>query len=98
MIQLDKNKKAIAIKYDPSENDAPSILAKGRGIVADNIIKGGNEASVPIYENRQLAEELIHIQIGNQIPPKLYEVVAQILVFVNDLDVLEGLSEKSKLH
>ncbi len=83
----EKKKAAAAIKYIQGE-DAPSVVAKGKGIIADKILENAEESAVPIYRDEKLAEELTKIDIGDYIPPELYTVVAEIMVFVTDLDKL----------
>lgn len=88
----DKNKKqlqAVAIKYDPGEV-APKIIATGKGKVAERIIETAKEADVAIHEDSKLANTLSKLDIGEYIPPELYEVVAEILVFVDDMEKLRG--------
>ncbi|MCR5667227.1 MAG: EscU/YscU/HrcU family type III secretion system export apparatus switch protein [Eubacterium sp.] len=83
----EKQKTAVALKYEPGDV-APKILATGKGAVADKIIEKGKESDVPFYKDDKLAETLSHLDIGDMIPPELYEVVAQILVFVSDMDTI----------
>ncbi|MCT4687406.1 EscU/YscU/HrcU family type III secretion system export apparatus switch protein [Vallitalea sp.] len=78
-------KKAAAIKYDINET-APTVIAKGKGIVADKILEKANEQELPIYKDEKLVESLTKLDIGDMIPPELYQIVAEILVFVSDLD------------
>ncbi|MDD6340376.1 MAG: EscU/YscU/HrcU family type III secretion system export apparatus switch protein [Butyrivibrio sp.] len=85
----DKKKQAIALSYNPGD-EAPSIVASGTGIVADRIIEKAKEHDVPLYEDSKLANTLSKLEIGDMIPPELYGVVAQILVFVDNLDKLKG--------
>ena len=80
--------KAVAIQYNP-EDAAPKIMAKGAGFVAERIMENAKNANIPIQQNAALAEELNRIDIGANIPPELYEVVAQILIFVSELDRVE---------
>ena len=86
---IDTGKTAIAIECVPGEA-APKILATGKGIVADRIIERAKESNVPTYKDDKLADTLSKLKIGDMIPPELYEVVAEILVFVNDLDKLKA--------
>ena len=86
---IDTGKTAIAIEYVPGEA-APKILATGKGIVADRIIERAKENNVATYHYNQIADTLSKLKIGDMIPPELYEVVAEILVFVNDLDKLKA--------
>lgn len=80
-----KIKKAAALKYDINDM-APSVIAKGKGIVADKILENASKADLPIYEDKELVDELTKLDIGDMIPPELYQIVAEILVFVGDLD------------
>jgi flagellar biosynthesis protein len=86
-VKKDKIKKVAAIKYDVNET-APIVIAKGMGIVADKIIEKADEEELPIYRDEKLVETLTKLDIGDMIPPELYQVVAEILVFVSDLDDL----------
>lgn len=81
----DKEKTAVALAYVPGER-APKILATGKGKVAEKIIEVAEENDVPQYEDSELAATLSKLEIGEMIPPELYEVVAEILVFVSDMD------------
>lgn len=90
----DKIKQAIALEYDPTE-DAPRVLASGRGILADKIIEKAKEAKVPIHKDSKLADTLSRLEIGEMIPPELYEVVAEILVFVDAMDKLKAKMDKA---
>ena len=84
-----KRKQAIAIQYNPDE-DAPKILASGTGIIADKIIEKAKSSDVPLYEDNKLANTLSKLDIGEYIPPELYSIVAEILVFVDNLDKIKG--------
>jgi len=90
-----KNKKAVALSYKAGDI-SPKVVARGQGFVAENIIKNAQEADVPIYEDKQLTEELSRLDIGQNIPPELYEVVAQVLVFVSDMDRMEAMKRYGK--
>lgn len=89
-----KIKTAIALEYDP-QDAAPKIVATGKGIVAEKILEKAKEADVPIHEDSKLADTLSKLEIGEMIPPELYEVVAQILVFVDAMDKIKAKMEKS---
>ncbi len=81
-----KRKEAVAIKYEPQEDKAPKVIAKGKGIVAEKIIEIAKEHKVQIYEDPDLVKTLIVIDIGEYIPPELYEAVAEVLAFVYRLN------------
>lgn len=85
----EKDKTAVAVSYTPGER-APKILATGKGALAEKIIETAQENDVPLYKDNQLADTLSKLQIGDMIPPELYEVVAEILVFVDDMDKLKA--------
>lgn len=91
-----KEKTAVAVSYNPGEV-APKILAVGKGEVAERIIETAKENDVPFYQDNKLAETLSRLQIGDTIPPELYEVVAEILVFVDDMDRMKGKLKESGL-
>ena len=82
-----KVKTAVAVAYEPGDK-APKILASGRGEVAEKIIAKAKD--VPFYKDNKLAETLSKLEIGDAIPPELYEVVAEILVFVDDMDKMKA--------
>lgn len=84
-----KEKTAVAIAYEPGDT-APKILATGKGEVAERIIETAKENDVPFYQDNKLAETLSKLEIGDAIPPELYDVVAEILVFVDDMDRLKA--------
>ena len=90
-----RSKTAIALEYDP-EDAAPKIIATGKGIVAEKIIDAAKEADVPIHEDSKLAATLSKLEIGEMIPPELYEVVAEILVFVDAMDKIKAKIDKSR--
>lgn len=89
----DKNTKkmrtAVAIAYEPNES-APKVIASGRGYLADRIIEKAKEAEIPLHKDEQLASTLEKLEIGDTIPPELYEVVAEILVFVDKMDRIKS--------
>ena len=84
-----KVKQAIALEYNPAE-DAPKVIATGRGVLADKIIEKAKERNVPVHRDDKLADTLSRLEIGEMIPPELYEVVAEILVFVDAMDKLKS--------
>ncbi|MDR3091583.1 MAG: EscU/YscU/HrcU family type III secretion system export apparatus switch protein [Clostridiales bacterium] len=83
--QKKPNSKAVALKYETGD-EAPRVVGKGRGYVADKLLEQAKLNSIPVYRDAKLVEELTGISLGDNIPPELYEIVAQVLVFVTDLD------------
>ncbi|MBQ6575404.1 MAG: EscU/YscU/HrcU family type III secretion system export apparatus switch protein [Lachnospiraceae bacterium] len=84
-----KIKQAVAIEYDPNDV-APKIVATGRGKLAERIIEQARENDVPVHEDEKLAGTLSKLDIGEYIPPELYEVVAEILVFVDNMEKIQS--------
>ncbi|SFL46752.1 flagellar biosynthesis protein [Paenibacillus sp. 1_12] len=75
-------KKAIALKYAPGEKSAPVLVAKGKGHMAEAIMRKAKENGVPIQEDSSLVEVLSKLELDQEIPPELYKLVAEILSFV----------------
>lgn len=96
----EKVKQAVALSYDPA-GDAPKVVAAGKGILAEKIIEKAKESKVPIHRDDKLADTLSKLEIGDMIPPELYEVVAEILVFVDSMDKIKAKMDaynKQKKH
>lgn len=77
---------AVAIKYDPAIADAPIVLAKGEDYLAQKIKEVARENSIEIVENKPLARMLYaNVEVGQVVPPELYQAVAEVLAFVYHL-------------
>ena len=77
---------AVAIKYDPAVSDAPLVIAKGQDFLAQKIKEIARENKVEIVENKPLARMLYaNVEIGEAVPPELYQAVAEVLAFVYHL-------------
>ena len=87
--EREKRKQAIALQYDPGD-EAPHVIATGVGHIAERIIEKAQEANVPIHQDSKLANTLSKLEIGDMIPPELYEVLAEILVFVDDMEKIRS--------
>ena len=81
-----KNKAAVALQYNTVTDKAPKITAKGRGLVAETIIALAREKGVPIREDADLVQVLSQLDLNQEIPPSLYQVVAELLAFVYRLN------------
>ena len=74
---------AVALKYEPNEGRAPVVIAKGADYLAFQIREKAKECQIEIVENKPLARILYHnVEIGMEIPPELYQAVAEILARV----------------
>ena len=94
MTEEQRSKKAIALSYEAGE-EAPKVLATGKGYVAETILQRAKEANIPIHKDEKVADALSELQLGEYIPKELYEVVAEILVFVGNMDkIREKMKDK----
>ncbi|WP_449619366.1 EscU/YscU/HrcU family type III secretion system export apparatus switch protein [Robertmurraya sp. Marseille-Q9965] len=75
-------KEAIALRYDSVKDEAPRVLAKGKGLVADNILEKALTHDVPIQEDASLVELLGKLNINETIPEELYQAVAEVFAFI----------------
>jgi flagellar biosynthetic protein FlhB len=74
---------ATALKYDSALMEAPKLLAKGAGKIAERIKELAVQHDIPVVENKELARSLYSlVEIGEQIPPALYQAVAEVLAYV----------------
>ncbi|GJL62890.1 MAG: hypothetical protein NPIRA04_15440 [Nitrospirales bacterium] len=74
---------AVALRYDSATMESPSVVAKGAGVLAENIKKIARHAGVPIIENRSLARGLYRmVKVGDVIPGDLYRAAAEVLAYV----------------
>jgi flagellar biosynthesis protein len=92
-----RRSQAIAISYDRVDNAAPKVVAKGSGPVADNIIAIAKENAVPIYKNKTLSGMLMAVELDREIPPELYQAVAEVLAHIYRLDSRLGQKGQSLL-
>ena len=74
------------MRYQRGEDPAPVVVAKGGGYLAEKILEIAKECGIPLYEDPDLVEVLAKIDLGNVIPPELYQAVAEVLAFVYNLN------------
>ncbi len=79
-------KLAVALSYEPQKGKAPSVVASGRGLMAERIVSVAEEHKVPIHEDAHLAEALGDVELNQTIPDELFEAVARVLAFVWRVD------------
>ncbi|MGY4689805.1 EscU/YscU/HrcU family type III secretion system export apparatus switch protein [Salibacterium sp. K-3] len=77
---------AVALGYQAQAEHAPSVKAKGKGYVAEEIIERARENDIPVQEDPSLVELLSQLEINQSIPPELYEVVAEVFAFLYRVD------------
>ncbi len=89
----EKRKSAVALKYN-KDNSAPIVVAKGRGHIAEKIIETAKENKVEIYEDEDVADSLMKLEMGMEIPQELYEAVAEIIAYIYNLNMYRGESHE----
>ena len=101
MTPTDKREKAVAIRYDEHKGSAPEVVASGKGLVARNIIESAEKAGIYIKKDPDLVELLAKVPVGEELPPELYQTVAEVLAFVYSVNTkfkekLEPLTPEQK--
>lgn len=89
IVGKNRKKTAVALEYEPVTDQAPKVVASGQGYVAEKIIETAQEHVVPVHQDEKLAKSLEDIEIGEYIPPELYQVVAEVLIFVDSMDKIK---------
>jgi flagellar biosynthesis protein len=79
-------KRAVALRYSKGQENVPVVVAKGQGLVAESIIRKAQESGIHIHEDPSLVEVLSKLDLDEQIPSELYELVAEVLSFVYRID------------
>jgi flagellar biosynthesis protein len=83
-------KKAAALSYSPGEDGAPRVIASGKGVIAEKMLEKAAANKIPVYEDAHLADTLVKLKLGSEIPVELYEVVASVLTFISKVDEAAG--------
>ena len=81
-----KRTEAIALKYDGQKDVAPKVIAKGKGVIAEQILETAKELNIPVQKDPSLAELLGKLDINQSIPDELYSAVAEVFAFIYQLD------------
>ena len=79
-------RKAVAIRYDANSDDAPKLVAKGEGLLAERIIEIAAENDILVHEDPTVVALLAKLEVNTAVPEELYQAVAEILAFVYRLD------------
>ncbi len=87
VVVTNPTKIAVALKYDEKGMTAPKVIAKGQRLIAEKIKEIAMKFSIPIVENKPLAQSLFkYVEIGQEIPDNLYKAVAEVLAYVHRLN------------
>ena len=76
-------KQAVAMKYKAYEDSAPKVIAKGNGEIAKKIIQKAKEYDIAIFQNPELTQMLMNVEVDEEVPPKLYEAVVEVFVWLH---------------
>ena len=79
---MDKAHRSVALRYRPDKDSAPKVVAKGERLMATRIIEKAREFGIPVREDPALIELLMRVDLYQDIPRELYQVVAEIFAFV----------------
>ena len=85
-----KAREAAALKYDARTDGAPCVVAIGKGYAAERMVEAAEESGVEVVKDKNLSSLLQQLSVGDEIPESLYEVVAEILVFISSMDSKYG--------
>lgn len=85
-----RQQRAVALAY-AAGSKAPTVVAKGRGLVADQIIARAQEAGVFVHESKELVSLLMDIDLDGQIPPALYRAIAELLAWLYHIESAQQL-------
>ena len=77
---------AVAIRYDRDRENAPRVVAKGKGYVAEQLLAIARRHAVPVYQNQTVTQLLMAVELDREIPPELYQAVANVLAYVYRMD------------
>ncbi|GAC90637.1 hypothetical protein KN10_1073 [Anoxybacillus flavithermus NBRC 109594] len=76
---------AAVIRYEQGDK-APTVVAHGRGYIAEKIIELAKQNGVPIEQDAALVQHLLDLDLGDTIPPQLYAVIAEILILIEKME------------
>ena len=93
-----RRQSAIALAYG-SGDPAPMVVAKGQGLVAEQIMRRAQEAGVFVHESKELVSLLMQVDLDREIPPALYRAIAELLAWLYHIESAQkqGLSLEQAL-
>jgi flagellar biosynthesis protein len=85
-VKKNPQQEAVAIRYDRDRENAPRVVAKGKGYVAEQLLAIARRHAVPVYQNQTVTQLLMAVELDREIPPELYQAVANVLAYVYRMD------------
>ncbi|QLQ21436.1 MAG: EscU/YscU/HrcU family type III secretion system export apparatus switch protein [Paracoccaceae bacterium] len=89
-MDLTKRKTTAVVRYDETTDKAPVIVARGTGAVAEKILQEARARGVAVENDHSLLYHLLDLDLGDAIPPQLYDVMAEVLLLIEELDSIKG--------
>ncbi|ASI36267.1 MULTISPECIES: EscU/YscU/HrcU family type III secretion system export apparatus switch protein [unclassified Exiguobacterium] len=89
-IDLKHRKSAAVLRYDEHSGNAPVVVARATGQAADRILQEARASGVAIEQDTSLLGHLLDLDLGTAIPPQLYDVMAELLLLIEELDHAKG--------
>lgn len=77
---------AAVIRYDETNAGSPTVVAQGTGNVAEKIIQLAKSHGIQMQEDAGLVRQLLDIDLGENVPPQLYSVIAEILILIEEME------------
>ena len=87
---------AVAIRYDRERENAPRVVAKGKGYVAEQLLAIARRHAVPVYQNQTVTQLLMAVELDREIPPELYQAVAHVLAYVSRMEGWAGVKMEAR--
>lgn len=84
-LPAERQRQAAALRYEAGADRAPRVVAKGRGAIAEEILRRARQSGVPIHESPELAAALTQFELDQQVPPALYIAIAEVLAWAYQL-------------
>lgn len=85
MTTPEHKRSAVALAYH-GQQGAPRVVARGSGLIADEIIARANEHGVFVHQSRELLALLMQVELDREIPPALYRAIAELLAWLYQID------------
>ena len=83
-------KQVVALRYDTTKDTAPRVVAKGKGVIAEQILELARKSEVPVRQDPNLVRVLSRLKLDQEIPPAVYTAVAAILAFLHRVNRPQG--------
>jgi flagellar biosynthesis protein len=94
MKRPDPTQSAVALAYQTGDL-APKVVARGRGLIAEQIIERAREHGVFVHESKELVALLMQVDLDKHIPPALYRAVAELLAWLYHIDAAAHAGDKA---